>query len=68
MIDIDRLANAGRFDHVLDVTAERGVVGQATKIALEEAIIARIEAHECHEQAQIRLREPAAEKERPPTC
>ena len=64
MVDIDRLAHAGKVEHALGVGRERRIVGKALAVALEQAVIGGVEADEGDEEADIGLGEGCARQER----
>src|SRR5579884_3329691 len=53
VIEIDGVGNSVLLVEMFEVAEQMWVIGDAAEIALEMAVINRVEADECHEQAPI---------------
>ncbi|MNE51780.1 hypothetical protein D3C80_1464250 [compost metagenome] len=64
MVDIDRVAHARNVQYPHHIGLQRGIIGDAAKIAFEQAVIGGIEPHQRHEKPDIRFGQQIAEQER----
>ena len=55
MVEIDRLSNARKLVEILKITGEMGIVDDASKVALEMAMVDSIEADERDEETPVGL-------------
>jgi hypothetical protein len=63
VIDIDRLGNATHGLYATEIGVEVRKIDNPSKVALEEALIRGIEAHQSHEQLHVRLGQLGSAKE-----